>query len=160
MNFSKIIGFTSLFALITLSVQAQTTTPETGSFGLRASLFGQNAIEVPYQFNESLSIAPYFGLSATENSTTNVSFGLSPRYYFGGNEDLSTYATGQLGFQNTSFSNSNNSNFGVNVGIGYGAEYFFGPSFSISGDANLNASFGDVADNLSTLARVSVSYYF
>ena len=159
MKITKIVGFTALILTLTFTAQAQTT-PETGSFGLRASIGGQNAIEVPYMLNETFSIAPYIGFNAVENATTNISFGVNPRYYMGGTDDISTYATGTLGFQNTSFSNTDNSVFDLNIGIGYGAEYFFNSSFSISGDANLNARFGDSNTSVGTMTRVAVSYYF
>lgn len=159
MNISKIIGCTTLLLSLTFAAQAQTT-PETGSFGIRASVGGQTAVEVPYMLNGSFSIAPYLGLNAVENANTNFSFGVIPRYYMGGNEDVSTYVTGMLGFQNTSFSNTNNSVFDVDLGIGYGAEFFFNPSFSLSGDINLNGRFGDSSNSLGTSARVAVSYYF
>ncbi|HBQ59490.1 MAG TPA: hypothetical protein DD671_07645, partial [Balneolaceae bacterium] len=113
-----------------------------------------------YMLNESFSIAPYLGLNAIQDATTNFSFGVSPRFYIDGNEDISTYINGNLGFQNTSFSNTNSSAFDVDLGVGYGAEFFFNPSFSLSGDVNLNARFGDNANALRTSASVAVSYYF
>ena len=141
------------------AVQAQSI-PETGDIGIRANLTGQNSIEVPYMFNESLSLAPYLGFSTTEDQTTNIAIGIRPRYYTTSNEALSTYFTGTLGFTNTSFSNTDNSVTDFNLGVGYGAEYFFSGSFSVSADANLNSRFGDSATNLSTVARVSTTFYF
>ena len=125
-----------LFGIVLLSVgftqiSVAQMTPEKGSLGLRASIGGQNTIEVPYMFNEDLSLAPFIGFSTTQNASTNFSIGVMPRYYIGGSENLTTYATGTLGFQNTSFNNTNNSVFDVNLGVGFGAEYFFDNSFSI-----------------------------
>lgn len=160
MNFSKVC--TILFGIIlgfSFSAQAQSI-PETGSFGIRANLTGQNSIEMPYMLNESLSLAPYLGFSTTQDQSTNVSVGIRPRYYASTSNALSTYFTGTLGFTNTSFSNTNNSVTDFNLGVGYGAEYFFSNQFSVSADANLNSRFGDSATNLSTGARVSATFYF
>lgn len=160
MKLSKVC--TILFGIMlgfSFAVQAQSI-PETGDIGIRANLTGQNSIEVPYMFNESLSLAPYLGFSTTEDQTTNIAIGIRPRYYTTSNEALSTYFTGTLGFTNTSFSNTDNSVTDFNLGVGYGAEYFFSGSFSVSADANLNSRFGDSATNLSTVARVSTTFYF
>ncbi len=160
MNFSKVC--TILFGVImgfSFTAQAQSI-PETGSFGIRANLTGQNSIEMPYMLNESLSLAPYVGFSTTQNQSTNIGIGIRPRYYTSTSNALSTYFTGTLGFTNTSFSTSNNSITDFNLGVGYGAEYFFSDKFSVSADGNLNSRFGDSATNLSTSARVSATFYF
>jgi hypothetical protein len=160
MNFSKVC--TILFGIIlgfSFTAQAQSI-PEIGSFGIRANLSGQNSIEIPYMFNESLSLAPYIGFNTTQDQSTNIGIGIRPRYYASSSNALSTYFTGTLGFTNTSFSNANNSITDFNLGVGYGAEYFFSDQLSVSADANLNSRFGDSATNLSTAARVSATFYF
>ncbi|WP_421774530.1 outer membrane beta-barrel protein [Gracilimonas sp.] len=160
MNFSKVCTILCGIILgVSFSAQAQSI-PETGSFGIRANLTGQNSIEMPYMLNESFSLAPYIGFSTTQDQSTNVGIGIRPRYYTSTSNALSTYFTGTLGFTNTSFSNANNSITDFNLGVGYGAEYFFSDQFSISADANLNSRFGDSATNLSTGARVSATFYF
>ena len=130
MNLTKFVGFTTLIIGLSFTAQAQTT-PEAGSFGIRANVGGQNAIEIPYMLNESFSIAPYLGLNAIQDATTNFSFGVSPRFYIDGNEDISTYINGNLGFQNTSFSNTNSSAFDVDLGVGYGAKWRCKPKRSL-----------------------------
>ncbi|MEQ8525453.1 outer membrane beta-barrel protein [Gracilimonas sp.] len=160
MNLSKVS--TILFGIIlgfSVTASAQTI-PETGSLGIRANITGQNSVEIPYMLNESLSLAPYLRFTTTEDQSTSIGIGIRPRYYTGSSNALSTYFAGTLGFNNTSFSNNNNSVTDFMLGVGYGAEYFFSDSFSVSADANLNSRFGDSATNLSTLARVSASFYF
>lgn len=153
---SALLIVTTLFAL---TVQAQSI-PDEGNVGLRANITGQTTIEVPYMLNESLSIAPFIGVNATEDQTTNFSLGVRPRYYVTTENSFATYATGTLGLTNTSINNANTSITDFNLGVGYGAEYFFSDHFSVSGDANLNARIGDSANNLSTGVRVSATLYF
>lgn len=146
-------------SLLTIGLQAQST-PESGSVGLRASFFNQTTIEVPYMFNDQLSIAPYIGINATEDQSTNFSIGVRPRYYVTNANNFATYGTGVLGITNTSISNTNNSITDFNFGLGYGGEYFFSERFSVSADGNLMTRIGNSANNFSTLARVSASIYF
>ena len=110
--------------------------------------------------NESLSIAPFIGLNAIQDQTTNFVLGVRPRYYINSESSFATYATGTLGISNTSINNANTSITDFNIGVGYGAEYFFSENFSVSGDANLNSRVGDSANNLSTGVRVSATLYF
>ncbi|HBX67170.1 MAG TPA: hypothetical protein DEG32_13800, partial [Balneolaceae bacterium] len=109
---------------------------------------------------ESFSLAPYIGFQSTENSTTSLNIGVSPRYYFGISEALATYVTGTLGITNVSSNNTNNSNTNFNIGAGYGAEYFFSNQFSLSADAGLTSRVGDSPTNIGTVVRVSASFYF
>lgn len=155
----KKTGLLVLVTLFTLTVHAQSI-PEMGNVGIRANITGQTSIEVPYMLNESLSIAPYIGLNATKDQTTNFILGVRPRYYTNSENSLATYVTGTLGITNTSVNNANTSITDFNIGVGYGAEYFFSDHFSISGDANLNSRIGDSANNLSTALRISASFYF
>jgi hypothetical protein len=159
---NSIIKKTALLIIITLyslTLHAQSI-PETGNVGIRANITGQTSIEVPYMLNESLSIAPFIGLNATKDQTTNFSLGVRPRYYITNENSFATYATGTLGISNTSLNNANTSITDFNIGVGYGAEYFFSDHFSVSGDANLNSRVGDSANNLSTAVRISASLYF
>ncbi len=151
-----------LLGLIAFSASAHAQNiPETGSFGLRASFTGQTAIEIPYMFNDNLSLAPTIGFNSTEDQQTYITVGVRPRYYMGPlTNNVAAYFTGILGFSNTSFDNSDSSVTDFNLGVGYGAEYFFSEKFSISADANLNTRFGDSPTNLATSARVSASVYF
>lgn len=158
-SLSKNICLFIIATLCTLSVNAQSV-PNTGNLGIRANITGQTNIEMPYMLNESLSIAPFFGLNSTENQTTNFSLGVRPRYYLNTENAFATYAAGTLGLTNTSVNNANTSITDFNIGVGYGAEYFFSDHFSVSGDANLNARIGDSANNLSTAVRISASIYF
>lgn len=153
-------GIFALLLIVGITFQAQAQTPEPGTFGIRASLDGQTTIEVPYQFNEDFSLAPFFGLNSTEDQSTSVNFGVRPRYYMSSQNAFATYATGILGFSNNSFSNNNSSITDFMLGIGYGAEYFFSDHFSISADANLNSQFGDSNTNVRTNAVVSATVYF
>lgn len=160
MNIQKLsISLLALTVIFGINAHAQST-PETGSWGLRANVTGQASIEVPYMLNESFSLAPFVGVNATEDQSTNFTVGIRPRYYMGMSSAVATYFTGTLGFSNTSFSNSNTSITDFTLGVGYGAEYFFSEKFSVSADANLNSRFGDSATNLATVARVSASVYF
>lgn len=135
-------------------------TPEEGSLGIRSTIGGQTAIELPYQLNEKLSIAPALSLVGIENTSTTFGLGILPRYYINTENSLSTYFMGNLGFNNTSFDSGGSATFFV-LGIGYGAEYFFGNNFSISADAGLTANMGgDITNTLRTGARVSASVYF
>lgn len=149
----------TIFSFLAIDIQAQST-PESGSVGLRATITGQTAIEVPYQLNNELSIAPYFGINATEDQSTNFSLGVRPRYYITNANNFATYATGVLGITNTSISNTNNSITDFNFGLGYGGEYFFSEQFSVSADGNLMTRFGNSSNNFSTMARISASIYF
>lgn len=155
----KTTGLLIITTLCTLNLHAQSI-PEMGNVGIRANITGQTSIEVPYMLNETLSIAPYIGLNATKDQTTNFILGVRPRYYTNSENSFATYATGMLGISNTSINNTNTSITDFNIGVGYGAEYFFSDHFSISGDANLNSRVGDSANNLSTTLRVSASFYF
>lgn len=155
----KKTGLLVLITLFTLNLHAQSI-PEMGNVGIRANITGQTSIEVPYMLNETLSIAPYIGLNATKDQTTNFILGVRPRYYTNSENSFATYVTGTLGLTNTSVNNANTSITDFNIGVGYGAEYFFSDHFSISGDANLNSRVGDSANNLSTALRVSASFYF
>ncbi|MEX2477367.1 MAG: outer membrane beta-barrel protein [Gracilimonas sp.] len=155
----KKLGLLSVLVLFTCSIQAQSI-PETGDVGIRANFTGQASIEVPYMLNESLSLAPYLSLNSTEDQNTNFTLGVRPRYYLSSSNAFATYAAGTLGISNTSFSNTNTSVTDFNLGVGYGAEYFFSDHFSVSGDANLNARFGDSASNFATVTRISASIYF
>ncbi len=140
-------------------INAQTT-PEEGSFGVRSTIGGQTAIEVPYQLNESLSIAPALTFQGVENTSTTIGLAIMPRYYTGTQGSLSTYFMGNLGFNNTSFDAGGSNTFFV-LGAGYGAEYFLGDNFSLSADAGLTANLGgDITNVLRTGARVSASVYF
>ncbi|WP_390300655.1 outer membrane beta-barrel protein [Gracilimonas halophila] len=155
----KTTGLLIITTLCTLTLNAQSI-PETGNVGIRANITGQTSIEVPYMLNESLSIAPFIGLNATQDQTTNFVLGVRPRYYINSENSFATYATGTLGISNTSINNANTSITDFNIGVGYGAEYFFSENFSVSGDANLNSRVGDSANNLSTALRISASFYF
>jgi|AntRauTorckE6833_2_1112554.scaffolds.fasta_scaffold04671_2 hypothetical protein len=148
-----------ILSLLTINLQAQST-PESGSIGLRATITGQTAIEVPYMLNEQLSIAPFLGINATENQSTNFSIGVRPRYYVTSTTNFGTYATGVIGITNTSISNTNNSITDFNFGLGYGGEYFFSKQFSVSADGNLMTRFGNSSNNISTMARISATIYF
>lgn len=158
-SISKISSIILLFAAITTSTFAQGP-PEEGSLGIRSTIGGQTAIELPYQLNEQLSIAPSISLVGVENTSTTIGFGILPRYYTSTNNALSTYFMGNLGFNNTSFDTGGSATFFV-LGAGYGAEYFFGSNFSISADAGLTANMGgDITNTIRTGARVSASVYF
>lgn len=160
MKFSKfIMALTGAFLGITALLQAQSI-PNQGELGLRANINGQSTIEIPYMLNESLSIAPYLGISATENQFTDINIGIRPRYYMGLENSFSPYFTGILGFSNRSFSNANSSNSNLNFGVGYGIEYFFSNNFSISGDANLISRFGNDPTQIQTSAQISATFYF
>lgn len=148
------------FLAVSLTTQAQTV-PAENSFGIRASINStQGTLLVPIMLTSELSVAPYIGFTAIENQSTNFNIGVSPRYYLGGSNGITTYATGNLGINTTSFSNTNSSVTDAQLGVGYGAEYFFNDSFSISADGNLNARFGNSATRVSTSAVVSASFYF
>ena len=120
----------------------------------------QTAIEVPYQVNENLSIAPAITLIGVETTSTTFGLGFLPRYYTSTKNSLSTYIMGNLGFNNTSFDAGGSATFFV-MGAGYGAEYFLVNYFSLSVDAGLTANMGgDITNTLSTDARISASVYF
>jgi hypothetical protein len=149
----------TIFSLLSVSIQAQST-PKSGSIGLRANITGQTAIEVPYMLNEEFSIAPFLGINATEDQSTNFSIGVRPRYYVTSSTNFGTYATGVVGITNTSISNTNSSITDFNFGLGYGGEYFFSEQFSVSADGNLMTRFGNSSNNFSTTTRISASIYF
>ncbi len=148
-----------IFIGLTTLIQAQSL-PEQGQLGLRANVNGQSTIEIPYMLNETLSIAPYIGISATQDNFTDINIGIRPRFYLGLRNSFSSYITGVLGFSNRSFSNVNSSNSNLNLGAGYGIEYFFSNNFSISGDANLTSRFGNDPTQVQTSAQVSATFYF
>lgn len=150
-----------ILALVTLTTTTfAQTTPETGSFGIRSTIGNQTSIEIPYQLNESLSIAPAITLVGIENNSTTFGLGILPRYYTSSENALSTYVMGNLGFNNTSFDGGGSATFFV-LGVGYGAEYFLSSNFSFSADAGLTANLGDdITNTLRTGARVSASVYF
>ncbi|MEQ9090567.1 MAG: outer membrane beta-barrel protein [Balneola sp.] len=147
------------FTTFTTNIFAQTT-PEEGSLGIRSTIGAQTAIEVPYQLNENLSVAPTVTFIGVENTSTTFGLGILPRYYISSKNSLSTYAMGNLGFNNTSFNAGGSTTFFV-LGVGYGAEYFMSDNFSLSADAGLTANLGgDITNLLTTGARVSASVYF
>jgi hypothetical protein len=146
------------FAAFTTATFAQTT-PEVGSLGIRSTIGGQSAIEVPYQLNEQLSIAPAITINTLDGGTNTIGIAIIPRYYMSTVESLSTYFKGNIGFRNNSF-DAGGSVTDFTLGAGYGAEYFFGSNFSLSADANLGLRFGDSANNFFTLSTVSASVYF
>lgn len=147
------------FSALTTATFAQTI-PEVGSLGIRSSIGGQTAIEVPYQLNEQLSIAPAITFVGVEDNSTTFGLGVLPRYYMSTESSLSTYVMGNLGFNNTSFDAGGSATFFV-LGVGYGAEYFLTNNFSLSADAGITANMGgDITNTLRTGARVSASVYF
>ena len=150
-----------LTLLLTFSITSNAQTmPEEGTIGIRANIGGQMSVELPYMLNETLSIAPYLGFQSTENATTTLNIGVSPRYYLGSSEALASYITGNLGVRNISSNNNNNSSTDINLGAGFGGEYFFSNQFSLSADAGLTSRFGDSPTNVGTMVRVSASIYF
>jgi len=153
--------FFTIAALVTLTTATfAQTIPAEGSLGIRSAIGAQTAIEVPYQINESLSLAPALTFVGIEDTQTTFGLGIRPRYYTAASENISTYATGNLGFQNTSFDAGGSATFFV-LGVGYGAEYFFSNAFSMSADANLTSNLGDeITNTLTTGARVSATVYF
>lgn len=158
-SITKLTFIILAFATLTTTTFAQGV-PEEGSLGLRSTIGGQTAIEVPYQLNDQLSIAPAIILVGVENTSTTFGLGILPRFYTSTENSLSTYFMGNLGFNNTSFDAGGSATFFV-LGAGYGAEYFFTNSFSISADAGLTANLGgDITNTLRTGARVSASVYF
>ncbi len=152
-------------SLIIFTLTISTTTfaqgiPEEGTFGLRSTIGGQASIEVPYQLNETLSIAPAIIIFGIENTSTTIGIGVLPRYYTSTEGSLSTYFMGNIGFNNTSFDAGGSTNFFV-LGAGYGAEYFFSNNFSVSADAGLTTNLGgDINSTIRSGAQVSVSVYF
>lgn len=147
------------FSALTTATFAQTT-PEVGSLGIRSTIGGQTAIEVPYQLNEQLSIAPAITFVGIADNSTTFGLGILPRYYTSTENSLSTYFMGNLGFNNTSFDAGGSATFFV-LGVGYGAEYFLANNFSLSADAGITANMGDdITNTLRTGARVSASVYF
>lgn len=154
-----LMALTGTVLMFSTCLKAQSL-PDEGSLGLRANINGQSTIEVPYMLNESLSIAPYIGISAVQDSFTNINIGIRPRYYLGLSNSFSPYITGIIGFSNSSLSNTNSSNSNVNIGAGYGIEYFFSDTFSISGDANLTSRFGNDPTQVQTSAQISATFYF
>jgi hypothetical protein len=147
------------FTALTTAVYAQTT-PEEGSLGIRSTIGGQTSIEVPYQLNDKLSIAPAVTFAGVENTSTTFGLGILPRYYTSSENSLSTYVMGNLGFNNTSFDAGGSATFFV-LGVGYGAEYFLSGNFSMSADAGLTANMGgDITNTIRTGARVSATVYF
>lgn len=145
--------------VITGNLFAQTTLEE-GTLGVRSTIGGQGSIEVPYQLNETLSIAPAITFVSTENTSTTIGIAVIPRYYTGTEGSVSTYFMGNLGFSNTSFDAGGSASF-FTLGIGYGAEYFFSGKFSISADAGLTANMSDdITNTIRSGARVSASVYF
>jgi len=140
-------------------MNAQSNIPE-GTWGLRSTIGTQAAIEVPYQLNESLSIAPAVTFVGVQDNRTTFGLSVIPRYYMSNENNLATFFTGNLGVQNTSFEPTGSQTFFI-LGVGFGAEYFFSNKFSMSADANLNSNLGDdIANTLTTGARVSASVYF
>lgn len=159
MKISTKLTFT-IAALVTLTtVTFAQTIPTEGSLGIRSTIGAQTAIEVPYQINESLSLAPALTISTADGGTNTIGLAIIPRYYTSTIESLSTYVTGNLGFSNQSF-DAGGSATDFTLGVGYGAEYFLGSNFSISTDANLNLRTGDSLDRFFTSASVSGSVYF
>ncbi|MEX0843727.1 MAG: outer membrane beta-barrel protein [Balneolaceae bacterium] len=165
---NKITAITvTLLIGFAINAQAQLL-PETGSLGIRANLAGQPSIEVPYMFNETLSIAPYLGFTIFSDSDDNTndgsktfSVGVMPRYYMSEMDMIAIYATGNLGISSSSNNNPNsNSVTNFTLGVGYGAEFFISKNFSFSTDANLNLRAGDSQTRIGTAARVSASIYF
>lgn len=157
-----ILKYTFIFAVVGLFTSATFAqgVPAEGSLGLRSTIGGQNSIELPYQLNEQLSIAPAINFTGIENTSTTIGIGILPRYYTNTENSLSTYFMGNLGFNNTSFDAGGSATFFV-LGVGYGAEYFLGSNFSLSADAGLTANMGgDITNTLRTGARVSASVYF
>tara|TARA_R110002126_G_scaffold15320_4_gene63084 strand:+ start:5909 stop:6388 length:480 start_codon:yes stop_codon:yes gene_type:complete len=155
---TKITFIIFICVALTTATFAQTT-PDEGSIGIRSSIGSQVAIEIPYQLNENLSIAPALTINTVDGGTNTIGFAVIPRYYTSTIESLSTYVTGNLGFRNQSFDTGGSAT-DFTFGIGYGAEYFLGSNFSLSTDANLGIRAGDSANNFFTSARVSASVYF
>ncbi|MEQ9280357.1 MAG: hypothetical protein RLN83_12740 [Balneola sp.] len=157
-SITKIAFIALALATITTSVFAQGI-PEEGSLGIRSTIGSQAAIEVPYQLNENLSIAPALTILTVDGGTNSIGLAVIPRYYASTIESLNTYVTGSLGFRNQSF-DAGGSATDITLAIGYGAEYFLSSNFSFSTDANLNVRTGDSTDSFFTSARVSASVYF
>lgn len=144
---------------ISISAQAQNL-PEQGSFGLRASLVGQTAIEAPYMLNESLSLAPYLGFASIQDVSTNFTIGVQPRFYTQTSGALVPYITGSLAVDVTNMKPTDQTFTDILLGVGYGGEYFVSNNFSLSAQGGLNLVTGDSPTSFSTNARVSVSVYF
>lgn len=153
------ILFLAVFFSLPLTVQAQTV-PETGTLGLRTSFSNQVTIEVPYMFNETLSIAPVVGFRSVEDASTNFIVGVRPRYYMQTAGSLLPFVSGNL------LLNVNNNKVidetftDINLGAGYGGEYFISDAFSVSAEATLNLLVGDSQNTFTTGAMASVSVYF
>lgn len=156
-SISRLLLITA-FTTLSVTTFAQTI-PQKESFGIRSTIGTQSAIEVPYQLNENLSLAPALTITTVDGGTNTIGFAIIPRYYTTSLESLSTYITGNIGFRNQSFEPSG-SNTDFTLGLGYGAEYFLSSNFSLSTDANLNVRTGDSANSFFTSARVSASVYF
>ncbi len=158
-NISKLFFTILAFIAFSTTTFAQNV-PTEGSFGLRAAAGAQGGIELPYQLNENISIAPTISFTGLENNFTSFGFGLRPRYYTSNESSMSTYFTGILGVNNTSL-NAGGSRTFFRLGVGYGAEYFVSDTFSLSADIGLSSNVGgDVTNSISTAARVSAAFYF
>lgn len=131
--------------------------------GLTGSIQGgQSIILVPIWLGEMMTLAPGIALSYQENSSTNITLLVSPRFYMA-MQRVAPYITASVGID---FSNPVGpaDQTDLIVAIGLGGEYFINTMFSLGVQALLNARIADISGaqslGASTSTGVHANVYF
>ncbi|MBN2424383.1 MAG: hypothetical protein JXR46_09285 [Calditrichaceae bacterium] len=120
---------------------AQEDIPGSG-MGISASYQKEHfSIQLPIWLNETTTLAPNFGAYYMDNIGTELQIGLLPKFYLS-KKTVSPFI-GILGGVIISLPDENDSVTDFILGISAGAEYFVTCHFSMSIDAQINASFSD-----------------
>lgn len=139
------ISLLLLASFSTVSIAQQTSRR---SWGLSAS-FQQSelGVNIPFWLSEKFVLAPNLGIVSASEVATDITVGVTPKFYFN-TKQLSPYlAIRVAGIFNSPAAESAENSTDILGGIAFGGEYFFVPSFSVAVEAQGNLTISDENSN-------------
>ena len=143
----RLIALAYLFLMPTAVIYSQDTTAFKRTIGIGASIQSSEfGITIPIWITKNFVLAPAIGLSYAETVSTDVAFGLMPKYYFKTDKfapfiDIKFAAI--MNYPSKDNTIDDEKELDYLGGIGFGAEYFFSPHFSFGVEAQANMTISD-----------------
>jgi hypothetical protein len=157
--------FAAILFVLLLATTVMFGQLKTGSMGISTNFSsGANSIGVAYALQENMRINAALGFyTVSKSGGSGFNIGGGVQYYMGTVENVSMFVGGDLKFQSTTPAGANASSYtGIGLDAFAGAEYWFSPRFSWSGQVGFGfmSAGSPSVTTLETGASTGLTWYF